>query len=47
MKIVSRGGTTLADAYCSSVLGRYGDQVAGELLHTRCCSCSPTAVSPR
>ena len=31
MKIVSRGDTTLVDAYLSPVLGRYVDQVAGAL----------------
>ncbi|MCM2276430.1 MAG: hypothetical protein NDI75_16755, partial [Candidatus Didemnitutus sp.] len=31
MKIVSRGDTTVVDAYLSPILGRYVDQVAGEL----------------
>ncbi len=31
MKLVSRGDTTLVDAYLSPVLARYVDQVAGEL----------------
>ena len=35
MKLVSRGDTTVADAYLSPVLRRYVDQVAGELADTR------------
>ena len=31
MKLVSRGDTTVVDAYLSPILGRYVDQVAGEL----------------
>jgi 5-oxoprolinase (ATP-hydrolysing) len=31
MKIVSRGDTTVVDAYLSPILGRYVEQVAGEL----------------
>jgi len=33
MKLVSRGDTTLVDAYLSPILARYVDQVAGELKH--------------
>ena len=35
MKIVSRGDTTVVDAYLSPILKRYVDQVAGELPGTR------------
>jgi 5-oxoprolinase (ATP-hydrolysing) len=35
MKIVSRGDTTVVDAYLSPILRRYVDQVAGELPGTR------------
>jgi 5-oxoprolinase (ATP-hydrolysing) len=35
MKLVSRGDTTVVDAYLSPILGRYVDQVAGELGNTR------------
>jgi 5-oxoprolinase (ATP-hydrolysing) len=35
MKLVSRGDTTVADAYLSPVLARYVDHVAGELGGTR------------
>lgn len=31
MKLVSRGDTTVVDAYLSPILRRYVDQVAGEL----------------
>ena len=35
MKLVSRGDTTLVDAYLSPILGRYVDQVASELAGVR------------
>jgi len=35
MKLVSRGDTTVVDAYLSPILKRYVDQVAGELPRTR------------
>ncbi len=35
MKLVSRGDTTLVDAYLSPILARYVDQVAGELAGVR------------
>jgi 5-oxoprolinase (ATP-hydrolysing) len=35
IKLVSRGDTTVVDAYLSPVLGRYVDQVASELGHAR------------
>ena len=35
MKLVSRGDTTVVDAYLSPILRRYVDQVAGELGSTR------------
>src|SRR5262249_55572656 len=35
MKIVSRGDTTVVDAYVSPILGRYVDRVAGDLGSTR------------
>lgn len=35
MKLVSRGDTTVVDAYLSPILGRYVDRVAGELGQTR------------
>jgi 5-oxoprolinase (ATP-hydrolysing) len=35
MKLVSRGDTTVVDAYLSPILGRYVDQVAAELPATR------------
>jgi 5-oxoprolinase (ATP-hydrolysing) len=35
MKVVSRGDTTVVDAYLSPILRRYVDQVAGELPDTR------------
>ena len=35
MKLVSRGDTTVVDAYLSPILARYVDQVAGELGGTR------------
>ncbi len=35
MKLVSRGDTTVVDAYLSPILGRYVDQVAAELRGTR------------
>ncbi|MGI8447438.1 MAG: hydantoinase/oxoprolinase family protein, partial [Streptosporangiaceae bacterium] len=35
MKLVSRGDTTVVDAYLSPILGRYVDHVAGELGGTR------------
>ncbi|NIR58091.1 MAG: hypothetical protein GWO02_00505, partial [Gammaproteobacteria bacterium] len=31
IKFISRGDTTVVDAYLSPILGRYVDQVAGEL----------------
>ena len=46
MRLVSRGDTTVVDAYLSPVLRRYVDEVAAELSGRRvsgCCSCSPTA----
>ncbi len=45
MKIVSRGDTTVVDAYLSPILRRYVDQVAGELPGAPgSCSCSPPAA---
>ena len=35
IKLVSRGDTTVVDAYVSPILRRYVDQVAGELVDTR------------
>ncbi|WP_048862867.1 hydantoinase B/oxoprolinase family protein, partial [Acidisphaera rubrifaciens] len=35
LRLVPRGDTTVVDAYLSPILGRYVDQVAGELGHTR------------
>ena len=49
MKIVSRGDTTVVDAYLSPILRRYVEQVAGELprrARVPLTSCSPTAASP-
>ena len=45
MRLVSRGDTTVVDAYLSPVLRRYVDEVAAELSGgvSGCCSCSPTA----
>ena len=48
MRLVSRGDTTVVDAYLSPVLRRYVDEVAAELSDVArrvsgCCSCSPTA----
>ena len=44
MKLVSRGDTTVVDAYLSPILQRYVAEVAGELNGTGSCSCSPTAA---
>ena len=45
MKLVSRGDTTVVDAYLSPILRRYVTEVAARARATSsCCSCSPTAA---
>ena len=45
MKLVSRGDTTVVDAYLSPILRRYVDQVGRASCRAcGCCSCSPTAA---
>ena len=52
MKLVSRGDTTVVDAYLSPILRRYVEQVEGELTGGRtipasaCSSCNRPAASP-
>jgi 5-oxoprolinase (ATP-hydrolysing) len=47
MKIVSRGDTTVVDAYLSPILRRYVDQVAGELTLSPALSQGRGSTSPR
>jgi 5-oxoprolinase (ATP-hydrolysing) len=44
MKFVSRGDTTVVDAYLSPILRRYVEQVAGEMPGSSCSSCSPVVA---
>jgi 5-oxoprolinase (ATP-hydrolysing) len=43
MKFVSRGDTTVVDAYLSPILRRYVEQVAAQMPGVPCSSCSPRA----